>query len=684
MEAIQNKRIICHGRLLIVTLLVCQAVYFTINFQLKSRVLLLVDTLNNSANKNGTEDINSFGPTITELFHNDNDIMSSSYVCRVIDAGTEPSFQRVWEMKKKSIMNVSLVSAKWANDIRSNQNFTNWVTESMSYFTYSRLQHSMISTPIDQTRSIGRIRTILEQRLAHPNTAPPLRIVIFGGSVTTGHSCLDNLFDFPIRKDGGSNHGNSVPRMKECAWSGRLQDMMDEIFGNDVIEIKNMAISGGQTDMSTAVLEFGVIPGATPDIIIWDHGINDATTRMNTDVPYHQAAKIDAENVFEKLQKFYQATTTLPISCDQSDPPIVILLDSLLGEQNGKLPRVLDSLKISTAVSKMITWYPDIWGISYANIVRPYILSKVSKEHNMLRLLGSYGLITHPGMMYHISIAWTVMFNFLYALHENCITQDIIQTPQSSTKHIVDVYHSDQRNDYLKLSNLPELNDELQVLDVPKLWSERIPKPIENKECLEKQRTTLEASKKFTKHSSLKCFYVWMVNRVLNVESIKEVQSVVEPYIVKNNGWMANGTAPRVGWLPVGGRGSFFELQFDDVPLTINSLTIIYMKSYSEKWFNSTLQIDCRFANPLDIEGKTIVSTPRSMETNETNVDYNTIKSPMVQHKLSGYHEDETSILVPVKLSIPNRTLEDGKSMLRIQFTLIEGETFKIAGIALC
>ena len=614
---------------------------------------------------------------------------TGSEVCLQVEGKSESSFQRVWKRLKPSITNVSLINTDWTKNIRAMKNFTDWVDNSMSYFTYSRLQHTSISRPIDQTRSIGRVRSILEEKLRNPMTAPPLRIVVFGGSVTNGHYCLDNIFNFPVRTDGKGNDRAGTPahQSKICAWSGRLQDMMDATFGHGVVDIKNLAVGGAKSDMSTALMEFGLIPDSTPDIIIWDHGINDAMTTVNPNVKFYKSSSLNAEQIFEKLQKFYQAAMALPTSCDNPDPPLVILLDSFIGQQS-RFPQISEALRISTAVSKMLTWYPNIWGISSANTIRPYILTNVNDQHKMIGLLGTNGVVTHPGMMYHISIAWIVMFNFLNVLHDSCVTSEISANEdllsEQSNRSTVD------KDEYHHLSYLPELQNKLRMIDVPKKWKQRIPEPIEYEKCIENQVAHKEATKKFTKDSSLTCFYAWIVNTVLKVDSPQQIYRKIKPYLVKNEGWSAYSTdalAKPGGWIPPGGRGSFFELKFNDVPITVDSLTIIYMQSYSQMWINSTVHIDCTFYNPsMKLNTKQVdQEIARFLRQNDTIGMIQRAESySTISHRISGYHDEETSILVPIKLPLPDRTTIEGKSTLRLHFRLLDGQTFKIAGIALC
>lgn len=300
----------------------------------------------------------------------------------------------------------------------------------------------------------------------------------------------------------------------------------------------------------------------------------------------------------------------------------------------------------------------------------------------MIGLLGIQTVDTHPGMMYHISVAWVVMFNFLNALHDDCITKDISATNDLLSERL---NHSNE-SDYLPLSYLPELDAELLMVNVPKVWNEHMPETMDYETCLEKQTARKESTKKFTKDSSLTCFYAWIINSVFLPQA---VQRKIKPYLVANEGWSAFGTNPNEnpnGWIPPGGRGSFFEMEFSSVPTTVESLTLIYMQSYSQNWINSTLQVDCTFYNPSEKANTPIESDAlRFLDRNDTpDMIQRTETYTTISYLISGYHEEETSILVPMKLQLPNRTLDDVRSTLRLHFRLIDGETFKIAGIALC
>ena len=135
------------------------------------------------------------------------------------------------------------------------------------------------------------------------------------------------------------------------------------------------------------------------------------------------------------------------------------------------------------------------------------------------------------------------------------------------------------------------------------------------------------------------------------------------------------------------------------------------MQSYSEKWYNSTLQIDSKFEEYDDgdnenEENDKVRQRQKQREissnindTGETKSSPSSIHS--TRHVISGYHKERTSILVPIQLPLlltKSSSVDDTNVMddsnpesnmhnyrrLRLQFLLINGDTFKIAGIAIC
>jgi hypothetical protein len=523
--------------------------------------------------------------------------------------------------------------------------------------------------------------------------------------------------------------------------------MFQTLFGPNIIEITNMATGGAQTGMSTTVLQFGLLPNRiVPDIIVWDHGINDAiipvttssTTTTNdssttTTIQTPKTVDIVTDQIFQKLQAFYQAVIHLPTNDECSDstettiiskppPPVVILLDTLLGHIE-KFPYIVDSLTASAAVSKMLSWYPNTWGISYANTVRSYVFSNLVNRRESLPLLGMKGLYTHPGMMYHITLAWTMTYNIMSALHNSCILQSLSQRatedwqqPQQrrtipSTTNGTSLLNHISNTHELDVAYIPELTDDVLMMDIPHQWRQRISESSVhfNKTTMpQKCHSQSPSPPPLQQHarSSLRCYYAWIANRVLRIESPRDIYEVMTENMVQNKGWTSFHedikTSP--GWVAKKGRNSYFELVFENVPYTVNSLTIIHMQSYSEKWYNSTLQIDSSFEEYDDEhENKESDQVPRDISSHVNS--NREIKSPSTtnarQHFVSGYHPEQTSILIPTR--IPLLSMSDDmddinpkfqhhqhqrrrqqQQRLRLHFSLINGETFKIAGMALC
>ena len=288
-------------------------------------------------------------------------------------------------------------------------------------------------------------------------------------------------------------------------------------------------------------------------------------------------------------------------------------------------------------------------GVSYANSVRPYVLSNLNGKRDLMPMFGSRGLFVHPGMMYHISLSWVVLFNLLHSIHDTCSAPaDVVEN------HEVHGNSTTAYNHHMDGADIPELSAGLLLTQVSSQWQNRVRTRIDS--CAD---TATEDLNNTAAQTRPKCFYAWMVNRMTRVSWPKDIDLVLQPNLVANERWKAAGypiRQPRTGWL-AGGRGSWFELAFTGIPAAVQHVTVIYMKSYSELWHNATLQISCFTERP---------------QTNTTTT---------LQHLVSGYHLEETSILTPSKLKLPPNQAGD---TLRLKFELIQGETFKITGLALC
>ena len=170
---------------------------------------------------------------------------------------------------------------------------------------------------------------------------------------------------------------------------------------------------------------------------------------------------------------------------------------------------------------------------------------------------------------------------------------------------------------------------------------------------------TSKVCKQYTENNTLSneppCSYAFMVNRMTSVADATDVNRKMNEVLVTNVGWKAEGNLvkqPRAGWYAKEA-GAHFSVKID-AAFDTKFVTVMIMKSYGPNFLDTRLEIDFRM--PFGVN---------------------------VTHDITGYHETKTSIHVPQKFELPNGGITKGESLL-VEFRLVSGSYFKIAGLAFC
>ena len=172
-----------------------------------------------------------------------------------------------------------------------------------------------------------------------------------------------------------------------------------------------------------------------------------------------------------------------------------------------------------------------------------------------------------------------------------------------------------------------------------------------SKVCQDKQHTENNT----LSNDESPCSYAFMVNRMTSVADAADVNRKMNEVLVTNVGWKAEGNLvkqPRAGWYAKEA-GAHFSVKID-AAFDTKFVTVMIMKSYGPNFLDTRLEIDFRM--PFGVN---------------------------VTHDITGYHETKTSIHVPQKFELPNGGITKGESLL-VEFRLVSGSYFKIAGLAFC
>ena len=137
----------------------------------------------------------------------------------------------------------------------------------------------------------------------------------------------------------------------------------------------------------------------------------------------------------------------------------------------------------------------------------------------------------------------------------------------------------------------------------------------------------------------------------------------MNPVLKDQDGWNAKGypiRQPRTGWYADRENATFF-LEFSNVNVETRFATILYLKSYTENYKNSVLNITAQVIHQGPTNGTVAQSS----------------------FNVSGYHDSKTSVHFPHKMELPDGGARVGNT-IRLNFKLLGGNAFKVAGIALC
>ncbi|KAL7510385.1 hypothetical protein ACHAXN_007315 [Cyclotella atomus] len=493
-----------------------------------------------------------------------------------------------------------------------------WTHHLMEFHTIERLRRSLGNRP--SSSSILRVLSIISD---YHKSKVPLKILVTGGSVTAGHWCIEN----PVGWDGGKG---GAP-FKECAWPSRLERHLRQLFFNDPtvpgIVVYNMAVGATTVDVATMILEYGLLPDdlLSPDVVLLAHSTNDANA-------------LNSEQLFyTHLNNAVRAAKRLKV-CDE-DLPLVGIIDDNVGMDN-----ISQAMETTARYYASSSWH-DLLYINYANIARHTLLRRYEQNRTEPLLGGKFQV--HGGMGFHISMAWTAVFNFMSLMMDACF--DYIE---GEHKPQITLERWDREANLSSLENVPwgsspskhigGLHRTSDPYSVKQEW-------IFNMKEDEAHCASLNDSNEVQPV----CTHAWMINKLAGIMQPRDITRAMKPVLKSSFGWEASGhfySFPRLGYYASEKYANFYL----EIPVTAPTVyfTVLSTVSYGPNFVDTNLRIEIDIGND--------------------NAIYN----------ISGYHEVQSSPLVPHKFKLP-RVAKQG-DVIHFNATLTSGSYFKITGLAFC
>jgi hypothetical protein len=237
------------------------------------------------------------------------EIQKSSHLCTELPRRSTTTAKRLWT----EYIGAIIAASQHPDD-------TKFMHEEWTKTLLSELPPYLLQTAVEQqTKTIPdltRIVHIAQKRLQDPESAPPLRIAVVGGTFAEGESCSAASVSIP--------EGSVMANPTFCAWPYRLQAFLNTLLGVDWVEVTNLSEEGTDTGFMIPLVRNWIYPSRLiphgPDIIINAYGQYDYETYGDGDV-------LDWSDTIQfEMNSFLRA---VEVSHPCGEAPLVIHLDDV-------------------------------------------------------------------------------------------------------------------------------------------------------------------------------------------------------------------------------------------------------------------------------------------------------------------------------------------------------------------
>ncbi|KAL7466029.1 hypothetical protein ACHAXS_006361 [Conticribra weissflogii] len=371
--------------------------------------------------------------------------LSNRTICSQFD---RPSFtaSHLWQTHLTQIVNASknpLIPDLLTTE--EDQKMHSLLFETLPASRMRRAVQNIPSTSPSQRASVRHVFEVIQRRLQDPKNNPPLRIAVFGGSVTIGRGC---------------EAGKRAMQNYNCAWPMRLQLLINQFFEMELVKVYNLGIGGTGSGVATNIVKYWMYPSELakvgPDVVVNSYSTNDSLPPWDLkDDPDADLVTAVLDQARDGLQQFVRAALT---SNRCGVPPLVVHVDDYLGPQQDSL---LGDMSYNTAMLQLAKWY-DTFAISYGDLVRDIAwLEGDSTFANKQDV--------HFSNWAHQTIAWSVGFASLELLSNFC--------DDEFERSVYNLSSTDGHSDTIPNNNLylpPPLTRELLRKDIETKHSEAL------------------------------------------------------------------------------------------------------------------------------------------------------------------------------------------------------------------
>jgi hypothetical protein len=302
---------------------------------------------------------------------------------------------------------------------------------------------------------------------------------------------------------------------------------------------------------------------------------------------------------------------------------------------------------------QLLATYYGIGTVSYANMVRDMVYRNTRETsfspvgwytnqggENMKREV-------HPPADMHVAVALSMSYYFLVLASTYC-------DMESATQQSLHTDHTLNPNDIFDTRALPPpLSPNTSLADISQLWQTSMQQVRSSDEASESCDEYMESHPEALD----RCTFTWISASKTNNFANMTIEDIFRPYLLETSNWKIDEVGSKPGWSPVDPTDLFvFETRIKSSTdaAQIRSLTLLYMKSWGDKWANSTAEVTV----------------------------WNNGETLLARRELTGFHDQRTT--KTFRADFDFSTPAAPNSTLTIKARLAAGTTFKITGLAIC
>eukprot|EP00934_Nitzschia_sp_Nitz4_P006473 Nitzschia sp. Nitz4//scaffold87_size112219//87289//89139//NITZ4_004085-RA/size112219-processed-gene-0.112-mRNA-1//1//CDS//3329559402//6463//frame0 len=549
----------------------------------------------------------------------------TSDICQRIASSSSSPFQ-VWLQNLPHILKASQppTDPHWIHK--------DWMSRLLELLTTRRhLDRSLQrEAPLEARKAILHV---LQHRIQHPHQAPPLKVVVMGGSTTEGQAC--HLVSKQLHVVNATK--GTTGQLYTCAWPSRLERLWNingakGATSRNLVQVINLSVGGTHSGLAGPFLKYWLNPEAFaphgPDIIINAYSTNDAVPHAfhygaapyNTTVDFYHM-----RHVVQKRLDFLQHARQSYCGPHQGILPLVVFVDDYIGDQQESVLGDMQMADITLQPPRPSPNQP--WDrsldstmlISYSEVVRRlvYAFSRETIFTPSWNMKDWTRAKIHFGMAAHVAISWVVAYASM---------QTVVHTCQDS----------------VLLSKEPNLPKTTNYAD------------LVTPQC------------DFMGGKSHPCTFAFLAAPLGTHNNAYDLNAFLDTYTIRKMGWQAmdqlgdGGYQNKLGVIAEHVNATL-SLEFVNLRQPIRVITIHALKSYSEKFQDSLVR--------FRLERKSGNSSSFS---------------PVTTVDVSGYHSQLTSIAEPFVLELStNEWIASGDSA-RLHLELIRGDAFQLNALMLC